>query len=361
MTPQNKRLYDFLTDSKNSGSQPKIIAELSGNHNKSLKKALNLVDAAAECGADAIKLQTYTPDTITLNSSNKDFIVKNKKSIWYKKSLYSLYQEAYTPWSWLEKITIHAEQNGLAWFSSPFDDSAVDFLQSFDPPCYKIASPELIDIPLIKKCASTGKPLIMSTGMASISEIDMAYSVAKDAGCKNIVLLKCTSAYPSYPKDANVITIPNLSKTFNCRVGFSDHSPGIGASLAAISMGANIIEKHFVMDRSEGGPDSLFSLEPNEMQSLVIEGKRAWQAIGEVKYGPVENEVPNLQGRRSLYIVRDVVKGEKISSENVKSIRPGYGIAPSNLEYIQNYTFVQDFKKGTALSWKHIISGDYSE
>ena len=334
--------------------KPFIIAEMSGNHNQSLDRALKIVDAAAKSGVHAIKLQTYTPDTITLNIKDREFLIKDKNSLWSGKSLYDLYEEAHTPWDWHEPIMNHANDLGLICFSSPFDDSSVEFLEELNVPAYKIASPEIIHLPLIKKVASTGKPIIISTGMASISEINDAISVAKSEGCKDIVLLKCTSSYPSTPRNSNVCSIEHMKKLFNCDVGLSDHTLGIGAAIAAVAYGASVIEKHFTLDRSEGGIDSAFSLEPHEMKQLVSETRRAWESIGKISYGPSDSEKENLMFRRSIYVSKKIKKGEKLDSSNIRIIRPGLGVLPKYYDILIGRKVKQELKKGTALQWDMI-------
>ena len=338
-----------------SKSPPFIIAEMSGNHNQSLDRALKIVEAAANCGVHAIKLQTYTADTITLDVKDEEFFINDKKSLWNGKCLYELYDEAHTPWEWHEPIMNYATDQGLICFSSPFDDTSVEFLESLNVPAYKIASPEIIHLPLIKKVASTGKPIIISTGMASISEINDAITVAKMEGCKDIVLLKCTSSYPSTPKNSNISSIEHMKKLFNCNVGLSDHTLGIGAAVAAVAYGASVIEKHFTLDRSEGGVDSAFSLEPQEMKQLVIETKRAWESIGEISYGPLESEKNSLMFRRSIYVSKEIQKGETFNDSNIRIIRPGLGIHPKYFDLLIGRKAKQNLKKGTALNWDMIV------
>ena len=267
---------------------PFVIAEMSGNHNQSLDRALEIVDAAAKAGAHAIKLQTYTADTITLNVRGGCFEINDRDSLWAGKNLHELYKQAYTPWEWHEPIMERAREQGLICFSSPFDETAVDFLEGLDVPAYKIASFENNHLPLISKAASTGKPLIVSTGMATLAELEQAVNAARNAGCNNLILLKCTSSYPASPVNTNISTIPHLKTLFQTEVGLSDHTMGIGVPLASISLGATVIEKHFTLSRAEGGVDSAFSLEPDELSALVIESKRAWQSLGSITYGPTE-------------------------------------------------------------------------
>lgn len=332
-------------------NKPFIVAEMSGNHNQSINNALKLVRAAAKSGVDCLKLQTYTPDTLTLNVNKKGFIIKDKKSLWKGKKLYSLYKKAYTPWEWHKPIFEYAKKLGLICFSTPFDNSAVDFLEKLNVPAYKIASFENTDLPLIKKVIKTGKPVIISTGMANLRELKETVSFIKDHGCKNFALLKCTSQYPANPKYSNILTIPNMKKLFGCEIGISDHTLGIGTSIAAVSHGASIIEKHFTINRKNGGVDSSFSLEPQEMKSLVIESKRAWESLGSIKYGPTKGEKKSIQFRRSLYVAEDIKKGEIFTSKNLRIVRPGYGIQPKYYEKMLGKKAKKNTKKGTPVSW----------
>ncbi len=333
------------------GKKPFIVAEMSGNHNHSLKRALEIVEAAAATGAEAIKLQTYTADTITLDVKDGDFFIDDEDNLWRGRSLYDLYKEAYTPWEWHEPIFERCRELGMIAFSTPFDETAVDFLESLDVPCYKIASFELIDLPLIRKVAATGKPMIISTGMASVAEIDETVRGAKEAGCKDIILLKCTSSYPASPEDSNLLTIPHMQKLFNCPIGLSDHTMGIGAAVAAIALGACFIEKHFTLSRADGGVDSAFSMEPEEMRQLVIETERAWQALGQISYSPGEQESKSLKFRRSLYIAEDMAAGEVLTPENLRIVRPGYGLEPKYYEVLLGKKINRAVKKGTPLNW----------
>lgn len=334
-----------------SNHPPFIIAEMSGNHNQSLERALEIVDAAAEAGAHALKLQTYTADTMTLNLHSGEFYINDSNSLWKGKSLYELYQEAYTPWEWHQTIFNRCRELGMLCFSTPFDATAIEFLEGMDVPAYKIASFENTDIQLIKKAASTGKPLIISTGMAEISELDETVRAARDAGCTQLVLLKCTSTYPATPDNTNIITIPHMKQLFNCQVGLSDHTMGIGASVASVALGATVIEKHLTLRRSDGGVDSTFSLEPSELKSLVVETERAWQSLGQVSYGPSEKEKASMIFRRSLYIAKDIKAGETITSKHVKAIRPGYGLPPKFIELLIGKKARIDVKQGTPMSW----------
>lgn len=335
---------------------PFIIAEMSGNHNQSLDRALEIVDAAAAAGAHALKLQTYTAATMTLDISEREFFIEDPKSLWNGRSLYDLYQEAHTPWEWHKPIFDRCRERGLICFSTPFDATAVDFLEALDAPCYKIASFENIDLPLIRKVAATGKPIIMSTGMASIAELDESVRAARESGCKDLILLKCTSTYPSTPENTNIRTIPHLRTLFNCEAGLSDHSMGVGVSVAAVALGATVIEKHFTLCREDGGVDATFSLEPAELQSLVVETERAWQSLGSVAYGPTEKEKASLQFRRSLYVAEDMSAGEKFSSENIRAIRPGFGLSPKYLEVFLGKKAAVDLKKGTPVTWNAIAA-----
>ncbi|NLB88282.1 MAG: pseudaminic acid synthase [Syntrophomonadaceae bacterium] len=331
--------------------KPFIVAEMSGNHNQSLKKALQIVEAAAEAGVDAIKLQTYTADTLTLDVETAEFNIDDPKSLWKGKSLYKLYQEAYTPWEWHKPIFDRCNELGLIAFSTPFDETAVDFLESLDVPCYKIASFENTHLPLIKKVAKTGKPMIISTGMATIAELDETVRTAREAGCKDLILLKCTSTYPASPADSNLLTIPHMRDLFNCQVGLSDHTLGTGVAVASVALGATFIEKHFTLSRAEGGVDSAFSMEPHEMKNLVVETKRAWEALGQIKYGPTKNEENSLKFRRSLYVAEDMKAGDVFTEQNLKIVRPGYGLEPKYYDLVLGRKVKGDVKKGTAVSW----------
>lgn len=337
------------------GESPFIIAEMSGNHNQSLDKALEIVDAAARAGAHAIKLQTYTPDTMTIDLDVNEFHISDPKSIWSGNSLYELYKQAHTPWEWHKPIFDRAYKHGMIPFSTPFDDSAVDFLEGLGVLCYKIASFENTDLPLIRKVAATGKPLIISTGMATMAELDETVCAARNAGCKDLILLKCTSTYPATPKSTNLLTIPSLGVLFDCEVGLSDHTMGVGVSVASIALGATVIEKHFTLNRADGGVDSTFSMEPVEMAQLVVETNRAWEALGEVKFGPLEEEKNSIQFRRSLYVVADVEPGEYFSHNNLRAIRPGFGLPPKYLEDIIGRVSKRSLKRGTAVTWDLLI------
>jgi pseudaminic acid synthase len=335
-------------------NKPFIIAEMSGNHNQSLDRALEIVEAAASTGAHALKLQTYTADTLTLDVNEGEFFIKDKDSLWKGKSLHELYQEAYTPWEWHKPIMERAKELGMLCFSTPFDDTAVDYLEDLDVPAYKIASFENTHLPLIKKVAATGKPMIISTGMASIAELDETVRTAREAGCEQFALLKCTSTYPASPENSNVLTIPHMRQLFNCEVGLSDHTMGMGAAVAAVAHEATVIEKHFTLRRADGGVDSAFSLEPEEMKQLVVDTERAWQALGKVKYGTSEVEKGSLTFRRSLYIAEDMKKDDVLNEKNLRIIRPGLGLAPKNYDLVLGRKVDQDVKKGTAVTWEII-------
>lgn len=332
-------------------SQPFIIAEMSGNHNQSISRSLEIVEAAAKTGVSALKIQTYTPDTMTLDINEREFRIDDANSLWDGKSLYELYGEAFTPWEWHQAIFEKAKQLGLVVFSSPFDETAVDFLEGLDVPCYKVASFENTDLPLIKRVAKTGKPMIISTGMASIAELGEAVASAREAGCKDLILLKCTSTYPASPESTNLLTIPHMRELFQCQVGLSDHTGGIGVAVASVAMGATVIEKHFTLSRSDGGVDSSFSMEPAEMKQLVSEVKRVKQALGHVSYGVTNAEIKSLQFRRSIYVVKDICAGEVLTKENIRIIRPGLGLPPKNFELVLGKKINYDVKRGTALSW----------
>jgi pseudaminic acid synthase len=333
---------------------PFIVAEMSGNHNQSLARALKIVDAAVEAGAHALKLQTASPEGLTLEVDSPDFLISDKNSLWYGKNLFQLYKEAVTPWEWHKEIFDYCKKRGIIAFSSPFELGAVDFLESLDVPCYKIASFEIVDIQLVKKVASTGKPIIMSTGMASLSEIETAVSTARSEGNDQIILLKCTSTYPANPVDTNLMTIEHLRESFGTQVGLSDHTMGVGVSCAAVAKGATLIEKHFTLSRDEGGVDAAFSLEPKELKSLVEETQRAWQAMGTIKYGGSENEKSSLKYRRSIYVAEDILEGELFTEKNIRVVRPGYGLAPVYIDIFLGRRSKKYLKKGDALSWSHI-------
>ena len=333
-----------------AGSAPLVIAEMSGNHNQSLERAFEIVDAAAQSGAHALKIQTYTAETMTIDIREREFFISDEKSLWKGESLFDLYKKAYTPWEWHEAIFDRAKKQKMLAFSTPFDRTAVDFLENLNVPCYKIASFENTDLPLIRYVAATGKPMIISTGMATFAELDETVDAARSAGCDDLVLLKCTSTYPSTPDDSNILTIPEMRSRYGCEIGISDHTMGIGVSVAAVALGATVIEKHFTLQRSDGGVDSAFSMEPQEMAQLVIETERAWQSMGKVQHGPTEKEKASLVFRRSLYVVADIKAGEKLTSVNVRAIRPGNGIAPKFYDEVIGKTAKRDIARGTPLS-----------
>jgi N-acetylneuraminate synthase len=334
---------------------PFVIAEMSGNHNQSLARAIEIVEAAAATGAHGLKIQTYTPDTMTLDIAEREFFISDKHSLWQGKSLYQLYGEAYTPWEWHQPIFERARSLGLIVFSTPFDASAVDFLEALDVPCYKIASFENTDLPLIRRVAATGKPMIVSTGMASIAELDETVRAAREAGCGDLVLLKCTSNYPATPENTNIRTIPHLRDLFGCEVGLSDHTMGIGVAVASVALGATVIEKHFTLRRDEGGVDSAFSLEPSEMRNLVVESERAWQGLGNVSYGATAAEEPSKVFRRSLYVAEDLQAGDILTARNLRAVRPGLGLPPKHLDQLLGRRMAVAAQKGTPMSWDLLL------
>lgn len=330
-------------------NNPFIIAEMSGNHNGQLERALALVDAAAEAGANAVKLQTYTADTMTLNVDKPDFYINDPASLWHGRHLYELYEQAHTPWQWHQPIMERAKEKGILCFSTPFDETAVDFLEELNVPCYKIASFENTDVNLIKKVAATGKPIIISTGMASLTDLELMVKTLRDSGCEQFVLLKCTSAYPA-PFDAcNLKTIPHMSEMFNCPVGLSDHTMGISVPIAAVALGACVIEKHFTLSRDDGGVDSAFSLEKEELKALVTEVNHAWQALGKVSYQTGEAEEKSKIFRRSIYFVKEMQAGDIITKEHIKCVRPGYGLAPKEYENVIGKKVGKEVHVGQAL------------
>jgi pseudaminic acid synthase len=334
-----------------NGCPPFIIAEMSGNHNQSLERALEIVEAAAKTGVHALKIQTYTADTMTLDLDRDEFFIDDPKSLWKGNTLYHLYQQAYTPWEWHKPIFDKCKELGVIGFSTPFDFTSVDFLESLDVPFYKIASFENTDLPLIRKVASTGKPIIISTGMATIAELGETVEAAKAAGCQDLVLLKCTSSYPSTPAESNLITIPHLRDLFDVHVGLSDHTLGIGVAVASVALGATVIEKHFTLCRADGGVDSAFSMEPAELNQLVIETERASQAMGSIHYGRTAAEERSLIHRRSLYITEDLKNGDILTPENLRAIRPGRGLAPKYYTLLIGKKINQNAKRGTPISW----------
>jgi len=331
-------------------SAPLVIAEMSGNHNQSLERALEIVDAAAQSGAHALKIQTYTAETMTIDIREREFFISDTENLWKGLSLYELYEKAHTPWEWHKPIFDRANQHGMIAFSTPFDNTAVDYLEQLNVPCYKIASFENTDLPLIRRVAATGKPMIISTGMATFAELDQTVEAARSAGCKDLVLLKCTSTYPSTPDDSNILTIPEMRKRYGCEIGLSDHTMGMGVAVAAVALGATVIEKHFTLQRADGGVDSAFSMEPQEMAQLVIETERAWLAMGKVQDGPTEKEKSSLVFRRSLYVVEDMKVGDTFTVKNLRAIRPGYGLAPKFYDDTIGKTVKRDVARGTPLS-----------
>lgn len=330
--------------------KPMIVAEMSGNHNQSLDKALKIVEEVAKTGAHALKIQTYTADTLTINKKDGDFFLGDENSLWHGMSMYELYQKAHTPWEWHKPIFDRCNELGLLCFSSPFDETAVDFLEDLDCPCYKIGSTENTDVNLLKKVASTGKPIIISTGMATVSELGEMVSTVRNAGCKDLILLKCTAAYPAKSSDANLMTIPHMSKLLNCHIGLSDHTLGTGVAVASAALGAVLIEKHFTISREDEGVDSKFSMEPQEFKQMVVDTEVAWSALGEVHYGSTSGENSNLS-RRSLYVVQDMKKGEVVTKDNVRSIRPGYGLPIKYFDDILGMKVTKDVDRGTRLSF----------
>lgn len=331
--------------------RPYLIAEMSGNHNQSLERALAIVDAAADAGADAIKLQTYTAETMTLKVDAPGFVIDDPQSLWAGRHLYDLYEQAHTPWEWHRPIMERAAARGLHCFSSPFDETAVDFLETLQVPAYKIASFELIDLPLVRKVAATGKPMIMSTGMATLAEIDDAVRAARDAGATDIVLLKCTSTYPATPENTHVRTVPHLRQCFGTEVGLSDHTMGVGVAVSAVALGATVVEKHFTLSRAEGGVDSAFSLEPAELKMLRLETERAWQALGGVHYGGSAAEATSRSHRRSLYLGRPLRAGEAVTRESLRVVRPGFGLPPKYHDVVLGKRVNRDVPAGTPVGW----------
>ncbi len=331
--------------------RPFVVAEMSGNHNQSLDRALEIVDAAATTGATALKIQTYTPETMTLDLREREFVIEDRNSLWAGRSLFDLYKEAHTPWEWHSPIFKRCRERNLIAFSTPFDETAVDFLESLDVPAYKIASFENTDLPLLRRVARTGKPILVSTGMATVAEIDDCVRTVRAAGKSELILLKCTSTYPASPEHSNLLTLPHLRDLFDVQVGLSDHTTGIGAAVAAIALGATVVEKHFTLRRSDGGVDSAFSLEPAELAALVSETDTAWRALGRINYGPTATEKPSLRFRRSLYVVADAKEGELVTQKNIRAIRPGLGLSPKNLDEVLGRTFRRDVTRGTPLDW----------
>ena len=330
---------------------PFIIAEMSGNHNQSLERALAIVDAAADAGVDAVKIQTYTADTMTIDIDTGEFSISDKDSLWKGETLYHLYEKAHTPWEWHKAIFERCKERGIMGFSTPFDDTSVDFLEDLGVPCYKIASFENVDLPLIRKVARTGKPIIASTGMTTVAELSDLVRTVRENGCTDLTLLKCTSSYPASPEGTNLRTIPHMRELFGCAVGLSDHTLGIGAAVASVALGAVVIEKHFTLSRAEGGVDAAFSLEPAEMVQLVRECRTAALALGTVSYERAEQEQKSLQFRRSLYVVEDMKAGDVFTEKNLRRIRPGMGLSPKYYDALLGRCVKCDVKRGTPLSW----------
>lgn len=337
-----------------AGEKPYIIAEMSGNHDGSLDTALAIVDAAAESGADAVKLQTFTADSMTLDLDHPDFVISNPESLWYGRRIYDLYEEAHTPWEWHAPIFARAQERGIHCFSSPFSNESVDFLVELGAPCLKIASLESVDHGLVRYAASSGLPLIISTGLATERDIGETISAAREGGCQDLIILKCTSSYPTDPAQSHLLTIPDMRDRFGVDVGLSDHTLGIGVPVAAVALGAVVIEKHFTLSRQSGGVDAAFSLEPHELKALVEEADRAFRAIGSVHYGPTEGEAGALLRRRSLYFVQDVPAGTVLTEDHVRSIRPNRGLAPKFLGGVLGSRTIADVTRGTPVSWELI-------
>ena len=343
------------------GQPPFIIAEMSGNHRQSLERALAIVTAAANSGVNALKLQTYTAETMTLDLDQGEFRITDPDSLWNGRSLYDLYNEAHTPWHWHEPIFKHCREQGLFCFSTPFDRTAVDFLEDLNCPCYKIASFENNDLPLLQKVASTGKPVILSTGMATLAQLAEAVQTLRQHGCQELILLKCTSTYPAPPEQSHLLTIPHMRDLFSCQVGLSDHTTGIGTAVAAVALGATVIEKHFTLDRSDGGVDSAFSLDPEEMALLVDAAHQAWRSLGRVHYGPTSPEKASRQFRRSIYASRDIEAGDMLSPENIRIIRPGFGLEPRYYPMVLGMRATRTIARGTAIRWSFLQEAGHSE
>ena len=349
MTSENIPHIEIAGRPIGPGHPTYIVAEMSANHNHDYGQAVKIIEAAKEAGADAVKLQTYTADTLTIACDNEHFRIKG--TLWDGRTLHDLYSEAYMPWEWQPKLQSVAAKLGIHLFSSPFDETAVDFLEAMNAPAFKVASFENVDLTLLRRIARTGKPIIMSTGMASLAEIDEAVRTIRQTGAAELALLKCTSAYPAPPSEMNLLAIPHLAEAFDVPAGLSDHSLGTAVPIAAVSLGACIVEKHFTLSRSVDGPDSAFSLEPHEMKTVVDSIRTVEQALGKIQYGPGEHEAGSLPFRRSLFVVKDMTAGESFTNENVRSIRPGYGLHTRHLDDVIGRKAGMDIARGTPLSW----------
>jgi pseudaminic acid synthase len=336
------------------GNPPFVIAEMSGNHGGSLEKALAIVDAAAEAGAHAVKLQTFDADSMTLRAGASEVTVEATHELWGGRSLWELYDEAHTPLEWHEPLFLRAAERGIVCFSSVFDERGIDYLESLGAPAYKIASFECTDLPLVRRAASTGKPLIVSTGMASLEEIQRTVDAARGGGCRDLVLLKCTSNYPAEASDAHLRTISAMREVFGCEVGLSDHTAGVGVAVAGVALGASVVEKHLVRSREDGGVDAGFSLDAAEFRLLVTECRRAWEAVGRVRFGPTDVERASLRYRRSIYVCSDVCAGETFTVENLRRVRPGEGLEPRFLELVLGRAAAVDLRAGSPLRWEHV-------
>jgi pseudaminic acid synthase len=350
MKKNSKSLFSKISND----SQTYIIAEMSANHGGNFETAIKIIRKAKESGADAVKLQTYRADTITLDSDKEDFLIPDGSPWKEHKTLYSLYEKASTPWEWHEDLFREGKKVGIDVFSSPFDSTAVDFLEELNNPIYKIASPEITDIPLLKKVGATGKPVILSTGIAVLKDLDLAVRTLREVGCMHLAILKCTTAYPTPYNEVNLRTIPHLAETFDCFAGISDHTLGIGVPIAAVALGAKIIEKHFVLDKSENSVDAFFSLTPDEFQLMVEEIRKVESALGKITYELTPQAKKNIRGRRSLYVSKEIVQGETFSKENIKSVRPGLGLHPKHFEELLGKKAAQNISKGERLSWQLI-------
>ena len=350
--PKNMQTIRIANRAIGAGASPYVIAELSANHNGAFESALHLIESAAKAGADAIKLQTYTADTLTLDCDSEEFRISG--GLWNGKTLYQLYQEAHTPWDWHSELFDHAEKLGITIFSSPFDRTAVDFLENLNCPAYKIASFESVDLALIRYAASTGKPIIISTGMSDFDEIQESIEAAREAGCTELAILHCVSGYPAPPADYNLRTIPDMISQFGLVTGLSDHTLGTATAITSIALGASILEKHFTLDRGRGGPDDSFSLEPPELASLCRDAREAWASLGGVNYARKSSEEKNMQFRRSLYFVRDLNEGDQITEDSIRSVRPGFGLAPKYFDAVLGRTLNRSVRANTPVRWDEI-------